>query len=426
MTVSAFSRLKDAALLTIDVPDTLDGIVDIGDELGGEAAESVWQQTLGLYRTGVYPGLQLCIYHRGEVVLDRAIGHANGQVPGQPVAPKAKRMRTTTPINLFSAGKAITSMVMHKLEGDGLLNLNKPVAYYVPGFERHGKGKITLHQILDHRAGIPMLPPEALDLDILGEPAAVEDFVIDLKPRRKAGGGPAYHTISGGFVMDVVARHVLGVSLRNILAQHFKQPLNLGWMDYGVRAADTQRVAENVHTGLRLTPLLSRALQRALGMRLEQAVAMSNDPRFLRGVIPSANVISTARDTATLYQCILAGGEMNGTRVLQPSTVAKITHVPNTHLEIDRVLGMPMRYGNGFMMGTHTLSLYGWNHPHAFGHVGLTNSFTWANPDRDLAVALLTTGKPVLGPHLTALPRLISSIHESFPLSQVTAAGLNR
>tara|TARA_R110000823_G_scaffold132777_4_gene261200 strand:- start:6777 stop:8036 length:1260 start_codon:yes stop_codon:yes gene_type:complete len=418
MTVSSIARLKNATLLTIDVPENLDDIVDTGDETGGDSAESVWESALDLYRSGVYPGLQLCIYHRGEVVLDRAVGHASGQVPGQPIAARARPMRTDTPINLFSAGKAITSIVMHKLEGDGLLNLNKPVAYYVPGFERHGKGNITLHQILDHRAGIPMLPPEALDLDILGDADAVEEFVVDLKPRRKAGGGPAYHTISGGFVMDVVARHVLGISLREVLAQGFKQPLKLRWMDYGVRAADTRKVAENVHTGLRLTPLVSRALQRALGMRLEQAVAMSNDPRFLRGVIPSANVISTARDTATLYQSILNGGEFNGVRVLQPSTVAKITHVPNTHLEIDRVLGMPMRYGNGFMMGTHTLSLYGWNHPHAFGHVGLTNTFTWANPDRDLAVALLTTGKPVLGPHLTALPRLISAIHEGFPQSQ--------
>ncbi|MEZ5570118.1 MAG: serine hydrolase domain-containing protein [Halioglobus sp.] len=423
MTVSALKRLKHSALLAIDVPDHLDALVDTGDESGGETAEALWALALDLYRTGVYPGLQLCIYHRGEVVLDRAVGHASGQVPGQPLAASARPMRTDTPINLFSAGKAITSMVMHQLEGEGILNLNKPVAYYVPGFARHGKERITLHQILDHRAGIPMLPPEALDLDILGDAAAVEEFVLDLKPSGKTGGGPAYHTISGGFVMEVVARHVLGSSLRKVLSDRFKRPLALRWMDYGVRAADVRRVAQNVHTGLRLTPVVARLLQRALGMRLEQAVEMSNDPRFLRGVIPSANVIATARDTATVYQCLLDGGARNGQQVFPPSTVAKITHVPNTHLEIDRTLGMPMRYGNGFMMGTHLISLYGWNHPQAFGHVGLTNTFTWANPERDLAVALLTTGKPVLGPHLVALPRLISAIHNSFPTHQRSHRG---
>ncbi len=51
----------------------------------------------------------------------------------------------------------------------------------------------------------------------------------------------------------------------------------------------------------------------------------------------------------------------------------------------------------------------------AFGHVGMSNLFTWADPDRHLVVALLTTGKPVLGPHMVALSQLISHIHETFP-----------
>ena len=67
------------------------------------------------------------------------------------------------------------------------------------------------------------------------------------------------------------------------------------------------------------------------------------------------------------------------------------------------------------MLGTSTLGVTGWNHPNAFGHLGLSNIFTWADPDRELVVALLTTGKPVLGTHLLAVPRFISAIHESFP-----------
>jgi CubicO group peptidase (beta-lactamase class C family) len=84
-------------------------------------------------------------------------------------------------------------------------------------------------------------------------------------------------------------------------------------------------------------------------------------------------------------------------------------------IEFDRILGMPMRYSSGFMLGSETASLYGWNHPRAFGHVGMSNLFTWAGPDRDLVVALLTTGKPVIGTHMRSLMQLISGIHEEFP-----------
>jgi CubicO group peptidase (beta-lactamase class C family) len=75
-----------------------------------------------------------------------------------------------------------------------------------------------------------------------------------------------------------------------------------------------------------------------------------------------------------------------------------------------------MRYSSGFMLGNEQASLYGWDHPRAFGHVGLSNLFTWADPDRDLVVALLTTGKPILGTHLVALPQLIAEIHKAFPV----------
>ncbi len=418
---AVFSRLTRAAARTIPVGEDVEAVTDVGDEKPGRDVDGIWAGVVDLYRTGVHPGIQLCIRHEGRVVLDRAIGHARGVAPGRALPRDATPMRTDTPVNLFSAAKAVTAIVMHKLEGDGLLSLDEPVAAYLPGFERHGKGSITLHQVLTHRAGIPVMPPEALNLDVLDDPAAVLEYVLDLRPVRKAGGPPAYHTVSGGFVMDAVVRRLTGASLREVLARDIKRPLGLGWFDYGVAAADTHRVAQNIMTGLRLTPALSRFMRRLLGISWDEAVALSNDPRFLAGVIPSANVIATARDTARVYQCLLDGGSLDGKRVFSRSTVAKLTHVPDRKLEIDRMIGMPVRYGNGFMMGSHSISFYGWNHPNAFGHVGMSNTFTWADPDRDLVVALLTTGKPILGPHLLALPRLLAEIHRTFPVRSTPA-----
>ena len=83
--------------------------------------------------------------------------------------------------------------------------------------------------------------------------------------------------------------------------------------------------------------------------------------------------------------------------------------------EIDLTLMMPIAYSPGFMLGNGSLSLYGWNHPRAFGHIGLSNVFCWADPDRDLVVALLTTGKPVVSLHVVRLCQLIAAIHDCFP-----------
>ena len=57
------------------------------------------------------------------------------------------------------------------------------------------------------------------------------------------------------------------------------------------------------------------------------------------------------------------------------------------------------------------LSLYGPGTPRAFGHLGFISIYCWADPQRDLSGALLTTGKGLIGPHLPALVRLQMTIN---------------
>ena len=398
------------------VPADLESVTAIGDANDADpVVAEIWGLVEDVYRSGMHPGIQICIRHRGDVVMDRAIGHARGNLPGYPIDPdRLTPMAIDTPVNLFSAAKAVTAMAMHKLEELGALDLDDPVAEYVAGFERHGKGSITIRQVLTHRAGIPTFPARAFDLDLLTDHERLTQILCDLRPSSPPGATPAYHAVSGGFVMEAVARGAADRSLRDVLATEIKEPLGLGWFDYGVAPEHAQLVAQNVETGLPVGPALGTFMRRVLGRGWSRVLRMSNDPRFLSGVIPSANVIVTARDAATFYQCLMNGGSVAGTRVFDETTVAGAV-APVQALEIDRMLGVPMRYSSGFMLGSESVSLYGWNHPRIFGHLGMSNLFTWADPERDLAVAFLATGKPVFGSHLPPLVRLISGIHERFP-----------
>ena len=399
------------------VPKDLDKVSVIGDEAGSpEQADALWERVQAIYRTGMHPGIQVCIRYQGDVVVNRAIGHAQGVQPGHRFDPdQAVPMDLDTPINLFSAAKAVTGMVMHKLEEMGVLSLEDRVSDYVPDFAHHGKGDITLEQVLSHRAGIPTLPKEAFDLENLTDPDWMEDMVCELEPSGVVGGSPAYHAVVGGFIMEVVAQHASGRSLREVLEEEIRRPLGLDWLHYGVELEDADLVAHNVETGFPLILPLEMVFRRALGTRYGHVLHLSNDPRFLGAVIPSGNVITTAHDIAAFYQCLLNGGELDGTRVFEEETVTRALEHRDEGTPVDRMLGMPIRYSAGFMLDNEQVSPYGWDHPNAFGHIGLSNMFTWADPDRDLAVALLTTGKPVLGTHVLALPQLITEIHQVFP-----------
>ena len=67
-----------------------------------------------------------------------------------------------------------------------------------------------------------------------------------------------------------------------------------------------------------------------------------------------------------------------------------------SYLEVDLTLAFPFRYGMGFMLGAQWFSIYGPDTRYAFGHLGFTNVLGWADPERDVAVAILTTGKPLV------------------------------
>jgi CubicO group peptidase (beta-lactamase class C family) len=403
------------------IPRDLTQVTRVGEESSARGAKTtraqidgLWDRVEALYRTGVYPGLQICVRRCGHIVLNRSLGHAAGNAPDDaPDAPKLQ-MEVDTPTNIFSAAKAVTAMVVHKLDEERALHIDDRVCDYIPDFDRHGKDRITIRHLLAHRAGIPNLPPEAVDLDLLAHPERVTKILCDAELRTRPGRMLAYHAITGGFVLAEVVRRATGQDIRQVLREKIAEPLGLRWLGYGVAPEDVDRVARNAFTGPPVPPPISSLLTRALGVELDRVVELSNDPRFQTGIIPSANVVTTAEELTAFYQCLLDEGEYEGVRVFDPRTVRHATD-EDSIWELDLTLGMPVRYGLGFMLGGERFSLFGTDNPHAFGHVGFTNTFSWADPERQIAVALITTGKPVISLHAVRLVQLLGGMNEAFP-----------
>src|SRR5262249_38044899 len=276
-----------------------------------------------------------------------------------------------------------------------LIRLDDPVCEYIPEFGVHQKDWITIRHVLTHRAGIPNLPPGAADLERLGDQEGIVRMLCDARPVSRPGRQLAYHAISGGFVLGEVVRRVTGKDIRTLLAREICRPLGFRWMNYGVQPRDLRRVALNYFTGPPAVPPASTILGRALGVDFHAAIELSNDPRFLLGIIPAGNLVTTADELSRFYQLLLNGGELDGTRIFDPRTVRRAT-LEQSYLEMDFTLGLPFRYGMGFMLGGKWVSLYGPDTLDAFGHLGFTNIIAWADPERQVAASLMTSGKPLV------------------------------
>jgi len=403
------------------VPYDLDEVLAVGVEtdaraldLDPEAVAAIWSAVEGLYRSGVHPAIQVCVRRRGEIVLHRSLGHAAGNAPDDPPDAPRRLVALDTPICLFSASKAIAAMVIHKLDERRVLHLEDRVCDYVPEFGRYGKHHITLRHILSHRAGIPNLPPEALDLDLLQDPDRILEVLCEARLQSRPGRALAYHAVSGGFVLAEVVRRATGHDIRTVLEREIRDPLGLRWTSFGVPPEDVPQVAENAFTGPPVPPPLSWVLKRALGASLRDVVDLSNDPRFVTGIIPSANVYSNAFELSAFYQCLLDGGELHGARVFDPATVRHATSEQSIW-EMDFTLMVPLRYGLGFMLGNRTIGPFGADNPYAFGHIGLSNVFGWADPEREIAVALVNTGKPIISVHALRIVEFLRAVGNAFP-----------
>jgi CubicO group peptidase (beta-lactamase class C family) len=399
----------------------VDAVTTFGDEVNPsevaatrEGVHGIWEKIEAMYRTRLFPAIQLCVRRHGQVVVHRALGYAAGSAPED--SRDAERVPVTleTPFLLYSASKAVTAMVIHKLDEQRRLHLDDRVSDYIPEFSGYGKQWITIRHVLGHRAGVPNLPPGAMDPTMLEDPERIIELLCAARPSFRPGRRLAYHAVTGGFLLGEVVQRATGRDIRRVLREEIAEPLGLRWLGYGLRAEDVDCRARDAVTGLPVSPPFSWLFRRALGTSFRDAVRIASDPRFLTGIVPSANVVCTADELCSFYQCLLDEGKFGGAQVFDPRTVRHATS-EQSYWDLDLTMGVPVRYGLGFILGGENVSLFGSRAPRAFGHLGFTTIFSWADPDRRLAVALLSSGKTFLSLDVFRIFDVIRQIGRAFP-----------
>lgn len=377
------------------------------------AVDRIWSAAEGLYASGFHPAIGLTILQHGRPILDRTIGHARGNAPSDPADAELVRATPDTPFCVYSASKAFTAVVIHHLDDQGLLHIDDRVADYIPEFARHGKDWVTLRHVLNHRAGLPSIRASE-GLDLLLRPDDVVALLCDMRPESAPGRRLAYHAITGGFLLGEIVRRVTGKDLRAVLREQITGPIGLGHLTWGCAPEVVPHVAQSAFTGYRARFPLSLATDKAFGIPFELAGAVGNDPRWLTALVPSGNVVGTGRDVARFFELLRNEGTLDGVSVLSPRTIRRAI-VESSHLELDFTIMLPIRYGTGFMLGARYISIFGPDTSRVFGHLGFMNMFLWADPARGLSVSLLTTGKPLVSPHLVPTARLLRAISRELP-----------
>ncbi len=282
---------------------------------------------------------QVCVVRDGRVVLDRVV-----------------RCRPESLFLIYSASKPFMALLVHLLAERGRIGLDDPVASVWPRFARHGKETITVRQVLQHRAGVPVAGSLWRTVrDLADWEKSVRD-AEEAKPRWAAGQVPAYHLVTYGFILGEIVRRVTGTPVREALSRDLLDPLGL----------------RDTHLGLP-----DQALPRAVPVRATHPGEWINQRVFNRrrvrqAVIPAAGIFTTAVQLARFYTMLVRGGELDGVRVLKGFHLGGPGDDPR---DMSRVMGSA-------------------SSPETFGHGGNASCIAWADPTRNLVLAYLSNLQP--------------------------------
>jgi CubicO group peptidase (beta-lactamase class C family) len=342
-------------------------------------------------------GGALVVRAGGRVLADLRIGWED-RAHSRPWRPETQALG-------FSATKGLAAMVIHRLADRGLLDYDAPAAAYWPEFGAAGKERITVLQLLSHRAGLYDVQAVAESGRDLLNHLGMERRLAAATPRGQPG-RPAYHAFTFGWLASGLARAVTGKGMAELVRTELAEPLGTAGLQIGARAP--RRPAEMVGRSLRLytafgvaaTPLLgwlpvTQAGFRALQAPGFEALCRGPDPAIWRTEMPAINGALSADGLARLYAPLATGGlGPDGSRFLSPETVQRLGKVQTR--SVDRVLGVRMRWRLGF----HHAFALGRPSPRALGHYGFGGSGGWGDPATGVSFGFVSSH---LGNFTTAL-----------------------
>ncbi len=203
------------------------------------------------HRGDVYEelGSSLCVFHRGERVVDIWAGHRNRD--------KTEDWSQDTTIALYSTTKGITGICMAVLVDRGLVAYSDLVSKHWPEFAQNGKETTTVAHIMSHQSGNPGLR-ETIKLDDLMNWDLICDLLARQKPYWVPGDNTSYHGWTVGFLAGEIIRRVSGKSVGQFLRDEVAGPLD-AQVYIGLPADQEHTVATlyKPHTQHQLPPLSS-------------------------------------------------------------------------------------------------------------------------------------------------------------------------
>lgn len=308
---------------------------------------------------GIYPGAVVIIGRRDSLLYARGYGHLTWDARSPVPTPDS------TIWDLASITKIVSTMsAAMRLVDAGKLDLDAPVAMYLPRFTGRLKEQVTVRMLLDHTSGLKSFIP----IYQMTRSKAKATSILYGQPLSRPPGDSAVYSDLNALLLGLVIEKVSGTSLDRLASREIFTPLDMRETMFKPLGKLGKRIAPS-------------------GMwRGEPVAGEVNDQNAVvfGGVAGHAGLFSTAADLARFAQVWLRGGMGPRGRWIGSATMAEFLS-RGAHTG-SRLLGWDTRE-----RVDGELSLFGDLTSDAlYGHTGFTGTLLWVDPSRDLFLVFLT------------------------------------
>ena len=344
--------------------------------------EPVYDEFSRNFESGKETGAALCVYHKGEKVIDIWGGYAHKK--------QKQQWEENTLVLFFSATKGLAAICLAKLHSKGRIDYNEKVSTYWPEFAQNGKEDITVSQLLSHQSGLCLWEGK-LTVSQLSQRELLLEKLVKAQPLWTPGDYSGYSAGLVGFYMSELVRRT--DNRQRSLGQYFHEEIAIPLgLEFYIGLPDSISDSRLAHISLanpvkRIFTMgkLPRGLRRAIlkpGSLFMKSITQVrgyniNSRESLAIEEPGGNGVGTARSVAELYGILATGGSELGIRAETLGLLTDAAIIPKNG-SVDRVMGIPLYYRNGFMKNGERATPF--NNDKCFGFGGASGSMAFADP----------------------------------------------
>ncbi|WP_236795512.1 serine hydrolase domain-containing protein [Amycolatopsis sp. GM8] len=346
--------------------------------------------------------VQLVAYVRGERVVDLWNG---GDDAADFMLP------------IYSATKGAAYLVLADLFQGGHVDLDAPVCEFWPEFAAAGKEKVSVRELVSHRAGL-IGTAAGFSMCELADDTSITHLLAAQEPYWEPGRAYGYHAFTAGALTNGLVRSVTGDSVQQIFDRSWRQKHGLD-VYLGEPPADRvlpvlppPRVDAPTTVPGGVDAKLRRIAFNQHHPVPTDLVELGNDRSLQEAGPASVGGVASARGLARMYA--VAG---TGTDGADPVIADEIT-TAFARLQtpgVDVVTGRVDRFAVGFEA---TGNKYDSLSDRAFGHSGAGGCEAFADPDLSLAYAYTRQRFAATGGEAPENDQLIRAIAEAATLDR--------